>query len=347
MLNAIPEMRLPPIFPGQMGVPFSDVPLGIRTLPRSITLYVDHGHPNANDSNDGTNPDAPMDTVQAAVTRLNNNIFGQTYNTIIVRRMGAESVQTGVYGVAPSSVRIIGVGDKKSFMGVYWEGGGDGYCLDLRAPGWHVEGFRFGPSVGESGIRLPMTGAPGVHVDAIPIFTSIENCWFYGANAAPGDGLYGIEMFGGAYTPTIKNCVFEFFARAGAAAIAVTDSSFALPYRVHIEKCLFRENVGHIDCVIGANRGFNSSEIINSVFSGRAAQPGASLTNQVTGKAIDLTGGAGNFVCGNYFGGIYRSAGNGDYDAGTNDFWVGNYTNPATANAGTCGDNGITVAVPS
>jgi len=301
----------------------------------------------ASDNNDGTDPDNPLSTVQAAVNRINSTTYGNTYDTILVRRMGEESVQTGVYGTAPSSVRIIGVGGPRSPYGVYWEGVDGSYCLDVRAPGWYVSGFRFGPGVAGTAIRLPMTGAAGVDASSIPIFFTAENCIFYGANAAAGDGLYGIDMYGGAYWPVVRNCIFEFFSRANAAAIAVTDSSFALPYRPIIENCLFRENVGHIDCVIGANRGFNSGMIRNCVFSGRAGQPGASYTNQVTGKAIDLTGGTGNHVVGNYFGGTYRSAGNGDYDAGTNDFWIGNYANPATAFAGTVGDNGLTILPPA
>ena len=77
-------------------------------------------------------------------------------------------------------------------------------------------------------------------------------------------------MYGGAYEITIKGCRFEFFSRAPGAAIGVTDSSFANPYRIMIEDCYFAENTVHIDCNIGAARGFNSSMIKNCVFPGRA-----------------------------------------------------------------------------
>lgn len=341
-----PLTRLNPFYPGQWGVPGSDSNLGLRSLPLSSVYYVDVLHPLANDLNDGTSPDAPLATVQAAVDKVQN-----AYDVILVRSMGIESVDTRVYGVGPSNVRLIGVAgaDEKSLNGVYWASPAGEPCITVRAPGWRIEGFRFGPGVNGIGVEIPMTGAPGVDVNAIPIFTHIENCYFYGANRGAGDAAYGIRMYGGAYEITIKGCRFEFFSRAPGAAIGVTDSSFANPYRIMIEDCYFAENTVHIDCNIGAARGFNSSMIKNCVFSGRAASPGASLTNQLTGPAIDLTGGTGNFVTGNKLGGIYRLPAAGDYVPGTNDFWVGNWTDPSleAVPGTTVNASGMTVLPPA
>lgn len=339
-----PLTRLIPFYPGQWGVPGSDNTLGLRNLPRTNVFYVDYSNPAASDDNDGTNPDAPLRTLQEAVDRVTN-----TYDVIIVRTMGIESVDTPVYGSGPSSVRIIGVGDDKSQNGVYWESPAGEPCLTVRAPGWYIEGFRFGPGTGSIGIQIQMTGAPGVDANAIGIFTHINNCYFYGANGGAGDATCGVDLYGGAYEVTIENCKFEFFARAGGAAIQVRDSSFANPYRQYIRNCVFQENITHIDCNIGAGRGFNSSFIEGCYFSGRAASPGASFTNVLTGPAIDLTGGTGNFVTGNYFGGIYRNPAAGDYQGGTNDFWVGNHADPSleAVPGTTVNASGLTVAPPA
>ena len=66
-------LKLPPWFPGQMGVPGSDTPEGIRYIPQGLTLYVDVNHPDANDNHDGTDPKYPLATIQGAVGKLANN----------------------------------------------------------------------------------------------------------------------------------------------------------------------------------------------------------------------------------------------------------------------------------
>jgi len=338
-----PLTRLPIFYPGQLGVPGSDNELGLRNISRGKIIYADSGHGNANDANDGTNPDAPKLTVQGAVNAVSS------WDVIIVRAMGVESVVTPTYADDVQYVRIVGQ-PAPGLRTPYWEGAAGLPCLQLNAPGWTVKGFRFGPDNGGSGVQLPMVGAPLADANAIPVFTTIEDCYFYGANDGAGDGLYGVDLYGGAYEVTIRNCTFEFFARAGGGAICVTDSSFANPYRQHIVNCLFAENIEHIDANPGGTaRGFNSSEILNCTFSGRAAQPGASLTNQVTSVAIDLNGGNGNFVSGNRLGGIYRLPAAGEYRGGTNDFWLGNFANRATeaAPGTTIGPDCITIAPPA
>ena len=70
----LPQIKLPQWFGGQMGVPGSDTPLGLRTLPQGIVYYVDGSHPNALDANDGTDPNAPKATIQSAITDNNATI---------------------------------------------------------------------------------------------------------------------------------------------------------------------------------------------------------------------------------------------------------------------------------
>lgn len=79
-----------PFYMGQLGIPGSENPLGIRTAAQGLVYYVDGSHENANDSNDGVNPDAPFETIQAAITASNATIdwtvtppyYG--FNTIII-----------------------------------------------------------------------------------------------------------------------------------------------------------------------------------------------------------------------------------------------------------------------
>jgi len=71
---SLPQLKLPPWFGGQMGVLGSDTPLGFRTVPQGIVYYVDGSHSEANDNNDGTDPNAPKATIQAAITASNATI---------------------------------------------------------------------------------------------------------------------------------------------------------------------------------------------------------------------------------------------------------------------------------
>jgi len=80
--------RLTPFYPGQLGIAGSDAPLGIRTASQGLVWYVDGD--GGNDSNDGTNPEAPLATIQAAITKNNATIDWaatppyEGFNTIIV-----------------------------------------------------------------------------------------------------------------------------------------------------------------------------------------------------------------------------------------------------------------------
>ena len=61
-------LKLPQWFQSQMGVPGSDTPEGLRYYPESQTFYVDPGHADTSDNNDGTDPSEPKTTIQSAVT---------------------------------------------------------------------------------------------------------------------------------------------------------------------------------------------------------------------------------------------------------------------------------------
>ena len=68
----LPQIRLQPWYPGQMGVPGSDVQRGLRWAPAGIVLYVDENHPNTSAAADGTDPENPLNSIQVAITRLAN-----------------------------------------------------------------------------------------------------------------------------------------------------------------------------------------------------------------------------------------------------------------------------------
>jgi hypothetical protein len=61
-------LKAPPWFGGQMGVPGSDTPEGFRWYPDALTFYVDGGHDEADDNNDGTDPRYPLATISQAIT---------------------------------------------------------------------------------------------------------------------------------------------------------------------------------------------------------------------------------------------------------------------------------------
>jgi len=70
----LPIIKGPPWFGGQMGVPGSDTPLGFRMgAARGNVFYVDSSHPDTNDANDGTDPNAPLRTITHAIDHCTAN----------------------------------------------------------------------------------------------------------------------------------------------------------------------------------------------------------------------------------------------------------------------------------
>ncbi len=65
----LPMTKVPPLYPGQWGILGSDSPLGVRHYPQGVAYYVDITNPNANDNNDGTDPNFPLLTLAAAYVK--------------------------------------------------------------------------------------------------------------------------------------------------------------------------------------------------------------------------------------------------------------------------------------
>jgi hypothetical protein len=109
--SIMPQFKLPPWFGGQMGVPGSDTPLGFRNNPQGVVYYVDGSHPDANDVNDGTDPNEPKATIQSAITASNATITWA--NTPPYVGMNWIIVSPGAYAenlTPPFYCKVIGLG---------------------------------------------------------------------------------------------------------------------------------------------------------------------------------------------------------------------------------------------
>jgi hypothetical protein len=163
-----------------MGVPGSDARLGLQTVTQGAVFYVDRYHGDANDSNDGTNPNAPLLTIQGGVNKcaaFHNDTVSISpgnswqYGALPLVNPYAEEVVINTPGI-----RLVGV-HPSSVNGVVWTPAQDrGTCLTINALDVLVEGFIF-------------TG--GVYISP----TAIVAYWDGGT--IKGDNL------------VVRNCVFE------------------------------------------------------------------------------------------------------------------------------------------
>jgi len=96
-------LKAPPWFGGQIGVKGSDTPLGFRHFPDALEFFVDGGHSEADDNNDGTDPRYPLATIGQAITNATSGrgdliwIAPGTYNP------------TAAITVNKADVRILGM----------------------------------------------------------------------------------------------------------------------------------------------------------------------------------------------------------------------------------------------
>lgn len=320
-----PIIKDPAHYAGQFGVPWSGSELGIRLAPRGVVIYVDNLHPNASDNADGTDPNSPKVTIQSAV---NSNIL--TSGSVIQISPGdySESVVTPTYIVGPNYVTIRGASNGRYTP--YWASGAAASpCLDMRAVGWRVEGFRFAGPVQSACIILR-------HVDSgandIAIRTVIQDCLFDGLTI----GRYGIWSHG-CYDVWIVNNTFQLFHNAvggGAIPLWANTTPVAIPYRNHILNNIFWDNDN------GMVFPCNGCEIRGNVF-----QPVgyAYAMTQVLNTSVGGNPGDDNLVIGNYFPGDYSIAGG--YNPGAADVWLGNFADDVAEPE--IADNGITISRPT
>lgn len=320
-----PLLKLPPWFGGQMGVPGSSNPEGLRTNPQATVIYVDSGHPQANDNAPGTDPRAPKLTIQSAVS---STLLEPGSIIDVSPGNYAESVVTPDYVTGPNYITIRGSGNSR--YSPYWTSGATTTpCLDMRAVGWRVENIRFGAPTTSGCIELRHTDSGA---NDIAIRTIIQNCYFDGLTV----GRYGIISHG-CYDVWIVNNTFALFHNAvagGAVPLYVGATPLTIPYRNYVVGNLFHDSDN------GAIFPCNGSFIWQNMF-----QPvgyAYSMT-EVLNTSVGGNPGDDNVVWGNVFPGDYSVVGG--YVAGAADVWIGNWAEdiaePEVA------DNGLTIARPA
>ena len=320
----LPLTRAKPWYPGQMGVPGTDTERGLRTHTTGAVFYVDPNYSGVSDLRDGTDPEDPLRTVAAALTKC------QAYrgDVILVMANGtweyagpndyatvvAESVIVTVPGVS-----IIGV-CPSSPVGVPWTPAADlGWCIEIRACDVTVEGFAF---VGEP----QDTGARGIFAEFGPgrygDNAVIRNCYF------DSDIVTGVEL-AFSWQTIIEGCKFD----GCGYGVYVDPEGLGAAY-CDIANNEFR------DCAVGAiyTAGIDDSRIHhNSVYNANA-QAGAAATDEgiITTDGVEPDG-VRNIVYENWLS-CALPVGVGDYNdlcsGSPTDAWVQNYcmNGPATTN---------------
>ena len=198
MWNMLPQIKYPQWFGGQLGVPGSDTPLGIRTAPQGNVYYVDGSHPDAMDVNDGTDPNEPKATIQSAITASNATIdWAATppyvgFNHIIV--------SPGEYAenlTPPYYCRVIGLG--------LATGNTTDVCVDIHPAA--------GSALAGTGLAAHFINIRFTTDTAVPVidFGVMNSCIFEGCaitDGNPGLATVGIDTTD-ANSSWIINCVFK------------------------------------------------------------------------------------------------------------------------------------------
>jgi len=333
----IPVTELSPFYPGQWGVLGSASGLGLRVQPNAVTLFVSTIHPLRSASNDGTSPDAPISTLQEAVTRLvtmNARGVALSGSQIIVGAGSALVENVIIPSTAPKNCSILGmVAGAGGMSPTFRAATGAGTALTVRQEDWRISGFTFiVPATGTS-ILLDWS------VSGNGSGTLIDHNMFSTFQFA--NGRYAIDFQGAPYNVTICDNEFSEIGNGGTAfAIICTTSPTACPLLCRIERNLFRE-VNNMIGSLNSIHGFGSTLIKDNVF---ALSPQLATT-----LVIDLRGGnvGHNTVVGNYLGTSADYSQPGGYwdNAAHAGFWTGNFSlDVAEAEMSTAG---ITILPPA
>ena len=316
MRHDLPLVRLPPWFPGQMGVPGTDTRTGLRTHPTGAVFYVDPNYPGASDQRDGTNPDDPLRTVGAALTKC------QAYrgDTIVVGANGGWQfsgpsdyptvIQEAVVVTVPG-VRILGA-HPSSPVGVVWTPpAAGGPCISVHALDVLIAGFAFvGGIVGGTAISVDWDG-----VTTFGDNVAVEDCYF------DDDIDVGVALEF-VWHGAVRRCVFDacddFGIYVDPAGSGIADCQIVGNW---FKDCA-DSNIslrGAVSCLVAGNFVFSSN-----------AQSGALATDELIDTAVVAFVGGQNIVAHNVLSCILDVApANGDYDdacsSAATDAWVENY----------------------
>jgi len=310
----IPLQRLPPWYPGQMGVPGTDSETGLRTDTHGTVFYVDPNAVGVSDQRDGTNPQDPLQTVAAAITKC------QPYHGDVIAVMANNSWQYGnpadgrVTAISEEvtldvpGVRLVGI--SSAGQGVYWyPASNGGTCITVTALDCTIEGFMFSQGPTYAGCN------------------AISAIW---------DGL---TLFG--ENLTVRHCVFD----------DTVDTAIQLEYSWYcdIHDCLFLECDAYGVYTAAAGSGTNYTSIHDNYFENCAtaaiALLGGATDNQIynnrifngnaqgagvaTDQGINTTGGGNNTIANNWLSCLLPVPANGDLDdlctAAATDAWISNW----------------------
>jgi len=328
----VPLTRLNPWYPGQMGVPGGWTETGLRTHCTGAIFYVDPNYPGVSDGRDGTDPNDPLQTVQAAIDRCvsyHGDVIVVMHNARHEYASPAEGYRTALsesVTLDKAGVRLIGI--SASTVGVPWftplTGG---TAIHITQMDCIIEGFLFRGFTG--------VGAGGTAI--IPDWTGSN----FGENATIRNNHFADDLQIGidlqyAWYCDIHNNYFD------GCAIGIQNNQVAAAAE---GPCAFGE-IHHNwfrDCGTcalqldgaGALEGGTRMHIYeNDIYNVTAATPAAA-----TDEGIVLTNGVRNLVHHNTLSCPLPPAGAGDYndfcsEGGTDDAWVQNFcmNGPTTTN---------------
>jgi len=314
----IPLMRLPPWFPGQMGVPGTDTDTGIRSSSAGTVFYVDPNFPGASDARDGTNPTSPLLTVAKALTLVQP----QRGDVIVVGSNDAWQYAPGGTGVSTdyataiseevtipytaSGVRIVGL--SAGTMGVMWTPASNaGTCITCHAIDVIIEGFVF--------TEGDYTGCDAVYCewDGITLFgenMTVRNCHFDDTvdTAIELEFSWYCDIHNNRFQQNDVVAVMSAVGGSGTAYTHIHDNTF-------------------MDCAIAISLlgGADNNEIYDNILYNASAAGAAAAANE----GINTTGGSDNIVTNNWLSCLLPVPANGDLDdfctsAGTAT-WIGNH----------------------
>jgi hypothetical protein len=207
----VPQVKFPPFFGTQMGVPGSDTPLGIRHGGGGNVYYVGDStqtHYEATDVNDGTDPRYPKATIQSALDACSDThgdvviIFPGNYELTATLTMTLGRVRLFAWdylrGESAPSVAVTSATD-------------DFDLLTVNADQIEIAGIRWanGSDVANSCIVVGSTGA-------------VVGCYIHDCKFAVGGG-YGVEV--GSANGTVnditvrRNTFIQIDDNAGAAGV--------------------------------------------------------------------------------------------------------------------------------
>ena len=312
----LPLVRFAPFYPGVLGIAGAGSTRGFRTDTLGTVFYVDPNFPGVSDLRHGTEPDCPLETVQAAVDAcadwhndvvvvMHNNQwqYGPGYVGGTDRALAIDESVT----VTKHGIRIVGVAPSSATGPIWRPATAGGTCLTVTGLDVLVEGFCFDGFVGGAGGRgiYAEWGAPPSWGDNL----SVRHCFF-------SDTIdIGIQLEF-AWNCFIEHNVFEACDTAGIYA----DPAGSAPAYDRIADNRFH------DCALAISlTELTDSEIVGNRIYNSNAQAGAAATDE----GIDTALGARNLVADNYLSCLLPVPAAGDYDdmnsAAATDAWVNNH----------------------